>query len=859
MNHRYTRTVDPQGNDSLSVIAGKIRPGSRVLELGTATGYLSRYLKEELDCSVDGVEIGKAMAEEARPWLNLLVEGDLADLSLARHFPAHVYDYVLAADVLEHLPAPQTLLAQIADMLKPEGRLIVSLPNVAYAGVLLELMDGEWRYRPEGLLDNTHIRFFTQKSGLRLLEEQGFAVLESEPVRLEFAKSEFKALFDNADPGWVEQVSSRQHADAYQFIFIAEPKTPGKANADAPVDILVPVYRGFDATRACLESVLTTVGDTAFELIIVDDASPEPEISRFLDEFADRQGVTLLRNEQNQGFSASVNRGIALHPERDLVILNSDTRVTGNWLDRLRACATGPGDVGTVTPFTNNGTICSFPTPLEENPLPDGADVAQVDGWFAQANSGLSMDIPTAVGFCTYIRRDCIRKIGYFDVEAFPRGYGEEVDYSQRALEAGYRNLLCADVFVYHQGGVSFGREAVDLNRRARKQLQARYPDYEKTVKSFIDTDPAAYFRRRVHCARIRRSGRPVILFVSHDMGGGTEHHLQELTRMMAADYEVLVLRPAGQGKVCLDWAREADALDLHFPLPEQLDSLIAQLRYFGVRRVHYHHLAGHRPAVVELATALGVPYDFTVHDFHAISPRYMLSDTQGRYCGDQLKEAVEACWEDVPLDWPQTPEAWGDFYGNFLRGAERVIAPSDDAAKRISDRYPGTKVMTLPHPEPQVRRTDSGPFIKVVVLGALSKEKGALTLEACAQDAKARGLPLVFRILGSSKEPIQQSPELPLTISGPYRDEALQDLIRSERPDLIFFPALWPETYSYTLSAAIAAGYPIAAPNIGAFPERLAAYPRALLSPWDTEPGQWNDLLLNFAGAQSPAADSGS
>jgi len=125
----------------------------------------------------------------------------------------------------------------------------------------------------------------------------------------------------------------------------------------------------------------------------------------------------------------------------------------------------------------------------------------------------------------------------------------------------------------------------------------------------------------------------------------------------------------------------------------------------------------------------------------------------------------------------------------------------------------------------------------------------------ACARDARESGLPLVFRLLGSTTEPIPQSPDLPLTIHGQYIDAELPLLIGAEKPDVILFPAQVPETYAYTLSVALASGLPIVASALGAFPERLVGHPRAAMVPWNASAAEWNEALLAAAGL--PARES--
>ncbi|MFO7662377.1 MAG: glycosyltransferase, partial [Chloroflexota bacterium] len=155
--------------------------------------------------------------------------------------------------------------------------------------------------------------------------------------------------------------------------------------ASAPVvDVIVPAYRGLAETRRCLESVLAFPQQTAYELVVIDDCSPEPELSTWLRDLAETGAITLLINPVNTGFVNAVNRGMVLHPDRDVMLLNSDTEVHGDWLDRLRRCAESGAMIGTVTPFSNNATICSYPRFNHDNPLPEDWPLAKLDALFAE-------------------------------------------------------------------------------------------------------------------------------------------------------------------------------------------------------------------------------------------------------------------------------------------------------------------------------------------------------------------------------------------------------------------------------------------------------------------------------------------
>ena len=269
------------------------------------------------------------------------------------------------------------------------------------------------------------------------------------------------------------------------------------------IDVIIPIYRGLQQTRRCVDSVLRSNQAVAFEVVAVDDASPDPDIARYLDQLSGDGRITLVRNETNCGFVQSVNRGMSLHPDRDVVLLNSDTEVANDWLDRLFRSAYAYPDIGTVTPFSNNATICSYPFEGWAGSVPGMLGLVELDRLFASTNAGRTVDLPTAVGFCMCIRRACLDQVGPFDAERFGRGYGEENDFCLRAAAAGWRNVLAGDVFVYHEGAVSFSGERLALLETAGKLLADLYPDYLRKVREHIRRDPAGTLRAAVDDARI--------------------------------------------------------------------------------------------------------------------------------------------------------------------------------------------------------------------------------------------------------------------------------------------------------------------------------------------------------------------
>ena len=271
--------------------------------------------------------------------------------------------------------------------------------------------------------------------------------------------------------------------------------------------VLIPVHNALDCLAACFESVQRH-SPAATRVLVVDDASTDPGVAPMLDQWSAQApaGWTFQRQDRNLGFVETVNH--AIHAlDGDVVVLNSDTRVTPGWLERLTRCLASDPRIATATPWTNNGEIASLPKFCAPNPVPPDPDaVGRVLG---EAGPPEYPELPTAVGFCMALSRRGLDAIGLFDSERFGLGYGEENDYSRRAAEAGWRNVLCDDAYVVHLGNRSFGPRGLAPGGDAMQRLLERHPDYLQRVEAFIADDPLAPHRRRVLDA-LRGAGVPM-------------------------------------------------------------------------------------------------------------------------------------------------------------------------------------------------------------------------------------------------------------------------------------------------------------------------------------------------------------
>jgi GT2 family glycosyltransferase/glycosyltransferase involved in cell wall biosynthesis len=601
-------------------------------------------------------------------------------------------------------------------------------------------------------------------------------------------------------------------------ILAVAPKHSGRCGR--PIDVVVPVYKGLDETLRCLRSVLLALPSSRYELIVVNDASPDPILTSCLRDIAERGSITLLENPLNLGFVQTANRGLALHPERDVVLLNSDTEVYGDWLDRLHKAAYSDAKVGTVTPMSNSATICSYPIFCEDNALPEDVTPQRLDELCAEHNAGAYVEVPTGVGFCMYFRRDCLNAVNLFDAEHFGKGYGEENDFCVRAQERGWRHLFTCDTFVYHRGGTSFGASKNPAVERAMKVLDALHPDYHAMVAAHLAANPAHPFRRRLDLARLA-GPQPSVLYILHNLGGGTERHVLDLAeRLEREGRQAILLRPFDAKRFYLSRPAMPDTPNLTFAVPEERWTLLAALRSLAVEHIHIHHTIDVPAEILRLVQDLELPYDWTIHDYYAICPRINLIDETRLYCGEPDASRCQLCLDSNGSIRGEKVDIhdWRADYAAWLAGARKVFVPHDDVAQRLTRYFPDVDFVVRRHFEslPQARRVaaplHAGEPLRIAVIGALGVHKGIDILVACARDALARSLPLTFLVVGHTAcDPVLR--EMPnVILTGRYQEEDIFDILEPLRCHCAFFPSVWPETYTYTLSIAFLGGlFPVA------------------------------------------------
>lgn len=234
---RYDYQVESLNeSDHYGRLLSRIGSNKRVLELGSSTGYLSQAMTER-GCSVTGVEIDPDAAEVARARGFEVHVLDLDFIDLSKHFAGRSFDAVLLADVLEHLRSPEQTLKQIATLLAPDGLIVASIPHGTHGDIRMAALLGRLPFRPMGLLDHTHVRFFTRSLVEKLFVESGYDIVQMERNRWNTGYTEVSLEVPRTLPpdlaGLKHLLDCDPEADTYQFIVQAKLSQPLAENLPA--------------------------------------------------------------------------------------------------------------------------------------------------------------------------------------------------------------------------------------------------------------------------------------------------------------------------------------------------------------------------------------------------------------------------------------------------------------------------------------------------------------------------------------------------------------------------------------------------------------------------------------------------
>lgn len=635
--------------------------------------------------------------------------------------------------------------------------------------------------------------------------------------------------------------------------------------ARGPVDVIVPVYGAAAEFVRCLASLEATTDLERHRVVVVLDGPGQVDARRAAEEVRGRvgDGVVLLENGQRRGFVASVNRGLAAS-SRDVLLLNSDTVVTTRWLEKMQAAAGSAVEIATVTPFSNNATICSIPRTLAVNAIPSGHDVESFARLVESCATREYPRIPTGVGVCLYVKRRVLDAIGVLDQTAFGLGYGEETDFCMRALEAGFVHVLDDATFIYHAGQRSFGPGLSARLMQAERRMRRRHPRYRATIARFIHDDPLRPARERV--LRALTAGRaasptrprPCVLHVVHGWPpfnrAGTENYARELALRQARDREVVVYariadpeRSLGEATELIDHGVRVRLMVNNFtqrhPLSRNALRSATLERDFGrlideVRPalVHVHHLAGHAVGLLRVIARRRLPYVYQLQDWWGPCARSNLLRPEGQLCAGPAPAKCARC---LPLTHLPPAALWNRLLYRYraramaraLHKAEAVVMGSrfiETSLRHFGRLGPGITVSVLPYGVPldglcrPAPRTTPAPPLRFGLIGSIMPHKGIhVAVEAFRDVSPERATLDVWgdlSVLPAYTAELRAGGSASVRFNGTFSEERKGEVF--ERMHVLVVPSLGLESFGLVVREAMSRGVPVLASRRGALVE---------------------------------------
>jgi glycosyltransferase involved in cell wall biosynthesis/GT2 family glycosyltransferase len=626
---------------------------------------------------------------------------------------------------------------------------------------------------------------------------------------------------------------------------------PQAARAEG-VDVIIPVYGGADVLGPCLASVVAHTDLTRHGLIIVADGPQDGAVENLLNDF------NVLRNETRRGFVASANAGMRAST-RDVVLLNSDTVVSPRWLEKLIDAAASSGDAGTVTPLSNYATLVSVPRGFEENLLPKGFDTTSFGALVEHASAREYPRIPTAVGVCMYIRRALLDDIGFFDEKHFGLGYGEENDFSMRALARGWLHLADDATFIYHAGHRSFGAERMRSQRRGAAAMRRKHRRYMPTIAKFMQDDPLAPVRARIHRAltigtRQEHAEQLRVVHLVHGwppfQQGGTELYAYWLARQQALEHHVAVytrsadpMRNEGDATEWLDDGVRVRRVTNNFTArnPIRRNALRHRklerdferfLREERPTLLHVHHLAGHAFSMAGVAKKLGIPIVLQIQDWWFLCARVNFFDSQWNRCSGP---GLAKCARCAPLTKIAPAPLWNRVLHVLRRREARRAVGACDAfiagSQSIGDDFTragilpkGRTIRVIPYGislgATHATRPPATRPIRFGFVGALSPHKGLhVAIEAMRGFRTTEATLRVWGDPAAFPEYVKSlRSDAPVFFEGKFADDEKPRVFESM--DVLLIPSVGLESFGLAAREAMTSGVPVIATEGGALSE---------------------------------------
>lgn len=635
-------------------------------------------------------------------------------------------------------------------------------------------------------------------------------------------------------------------------------------------NIIIPIFNGYAYLVTLVEQLLSHTHIT-YHLILIDDCSTDSRVLSYLDKtgatkMATKHQITIIRNESNLGFVKTVNIGMRLSTNH-FIILNTDTEVPRDFAIKLLQPIINDPKIASTTPYTNSGSICSFPNIIQDNPIFMDLEVQLIDDMFGCIDSSHhNQEIPTGVGFCMGMNKQVYDVLGGFDAATFGRGYGEETDWCLRARKAGYRNIHVTNCFVYHKHGGSFTTKEKELLLKDNYQkLVSRHKNYALAVDNYLSVDTNSDLRIFMQLFLLTKY-KFTNCIINTIMSGGTKSYLNNCIEDNQQAQIIIVVESNNLTSRC-----KVGVFSKYAKLEFQTKNVFLLLEQLGIDVITINHLAFNKnnidiiDKIINLKNITNAPLNLIIHDYYYICPTINLLNNNNTYCGVPadasvcnkcLKSYNRKCYsaEYVVRNKTYDITQWRSLVVSLLDHANSIIVPSESVEKIFCKVYPGLqkklqiKLHNLEYLLLINNRITYTPFqnlsnLTVGIIGEINKHKGSNIVYEMIKIAKSKNIAIQWVIIGTIY-PYKKHQNL--LVTGKYSLDNLQNLINHYKPDLMICPSIWPETFCYTVSEMMHFNLPLLSFNIGAQAQRVSKYHKGMLVDNISAQSMF-DAIINF------------
>ena len=604
------------------------------------------------------------------------------------------------------------------------------------------------------------------------------------------------------------------------------------------VDVIIPVYNGYAYLHKLFASLfLTTI---PMRIIVINDCSTDQRVESFIRNLCKQHdNIVYIKNDSNLGFVKTVNKGLAI-AQNHVALVNTDIEVPEGWLERLMYPIFTDENVASTTPYTNCGTLCSFPQMGKDNEIFGNRTLFFTDSIFRKLPPNY-LTMPTGVGFCMGMSIHAIHDVGFLDEKNFAKGYGEENDWCQRAIQKGYNNVQVENLYVYHKHGGSFSSaEKKKLLAENTKKLISKHPNYMADVARFFEYDGNKALRTYAYLLCICQINEDTYLCFNHILGGGADDY-QRKQKKIAIE----------KGKKYIEFTYnvytgnyqvEISYLNYHIKLyANEFEELTRVIGLSNISKIFVNELVTYPnvydvlKGILNLRKSHDAKLVMLVHDFFCVCPTINLLSNRGSYCLLNCASCKQGSLQEnkyiADLQYADIEE-WQNNWRIFLQKCTSIIAFSDNSREIIERTYGElNSIKVIPHITdlmlPVSSKYKTTETLNIGVLGVLSDRKGLNIVKQMLAIIDKDNLPVRIVIAGTCEENLESNH---CVITGRYTREQLPSLMYLYDIDLIFISSIWPETFSYTAEEAMKMRMPLAVFNMGAPAERVRKYDNGLI-----------------------------